>query len=87
MSINGVGAQGDPCNATIFSSILRLSVLYSASNPVLPTKCNILHNGINTPPLYSGGPDFESRPRRPAMLIEVFRGFSQSLQASAGIVP
>jgi hypothetical protein len=42
---------------------------------------------VNTPALYSGGPSFESRPRRPAMLIEVVCGFTQSLQANAGIAP
>jgi hypothetical protein len=36
---------------------------------------------VSTPALYSGGPGFESRPRRPAVLIEGFCGFLQSLQA------
>jgi hypothetical protein len=40
-----------------------------------------------TPTSYSGGPGFDSRLRRPAILIEVFRGFPQSLQANAWIVP
>jgi hypothetical protein len=42
---------------------------------------------INTPVSYSGGPGFNSRPRRPALLIEDFCGFLQSLQANFGIVP
>jgi hypothetical protein len=29
----------------------------------------------NTPIMYSVGPGFDSRPRRPAILIEVFRNF------------
>jgi hypothetical protein len=41
----------------------------------------------NTHASYSGGPGFKSRPRRPALLTEVFRGFPQSLQVSDGIVP
>jgi hypothetical protein len=39
------------------------------------------------PASYSGGPGFKSLPRWPAILIEVFRGFPQSLQVIAGIVP
>jgi hypothetical protein len=35
---------------------------------------------------YSGGPGFESRTRRPAILLEVFGGFPQSLLANSGIV-
>jgi hypothetical protein len=42
---------------------------------------------VNTPTSYSGGPGLESRPRRPAILIEGFRGFPQSLQDIVGIVP
>jgi hypothetical protein len=42
---------------------------------------------VNPPASYPGGPEFKSRPRRSAMLIEAFRGFRQSLQANAGIVP
>jgi hypothetical protein len=38
---------------------------------------------VNTPTSYSGGPGFDYRSRRPAILIEVFRGFPQSLQANA----
>jgi hypothetical protein len=41
---------------------------------------------VNNPASYSGGTGFKSRPRRTAILIEVFRGFPQSLQANAGIV-
>jgi hypothetical protein len=42
---------------------------------------------VNTPTSYSGGPAFDSRSRGPAILIQGFRGFPQSLQANAGIVP
>jgi hypothetical protein len=42
---------------------------------------------VNTPTYYSGGPGFYSRPWRPAVMIEVFSGFPQSLQANAWIVP
>jgi hypothetical protein len=34
---------------------------------------------VNTPASYSSGPVFDSRSRRQAILIEVFRGFPQSL--------
>jgi hypothetical protein len=35
------------------------------------------HRGreVNTPASYSVGPGFKSRPRKPAMVIEVFHGF------------
>jgi hypothetical protein len=36
---------------------------------------------------YSGGPGFKSRARRPTILTEVFRSFTRSFQANAGIVP
>jgi hypothetical protein len=42
---------------------------------------------VNTNTSYSGGPGFDCRPRRPAILIEVLRGFPLSLRANAGIVP
>jgi hypothetical protein len=42
---------------------------------------------VKTPTSYSGGLGLDSRPRRPATLIADFRGFPQSLQANAGIVP
>jgi hypothetical protein len=42
---------------------------------------------VNTPASYSEGPSFKIRPRRLAMLIEVFRGFTQSLQANSSLVP
>jgi hypothetical protein len=38
---------------------------------------------VNTPASYLGGPGVKSRPKRPAILIEVFRGFPQFLQANA----
>jgi hypothetical protein len=40
---------------------------------------------VNIPISYSGGPTFDYRPRRQAILTEVFRGFPQSLQANSGI--
>jgi hypothetical protein len=42
---------------------------------------------LTLPALYSGGPGFRYRPLRMAIVIEVFRGFSQSLHVNAGIVP
>jgi hypothetical protein len=41
---------------------------------------------VNTPASYSGGTGYKCRPGRPAILIGGFRGFSQFLQANAGIV-
>jgi hypothetical protein len=41
---------------------------------------------FNSPVSFSGGPGLKSRPGRPDVLIEVFRGFYQSLQANPGIV-
>jgi hypothetical protein len=57
-------------------------------NLVVFTTCEAEHRGrvLNTPASYSGGPEYKSRLRRPAILIEGFRGFSQSLQANVGIV-
>jgi hypothetical protein len=40
----------------------------------------------NTTASYSGVPGFKSRLRRLAILIEVLRGFLQSLQANSSIV-
>jgi hypothetical protein len=55
------------------------------SFPATITEC---HGQVsNSPALDSGGPGFDSRPRRPAILIEVFYAFPQSLQAYDGIVP
>jgi hypothetical protein len=45
--MSGVGAQGDPCTATIFWYIVRHHLIYSASSPVPLTECSVLHNGIN----------------------------------------
>jgi hypothetical protein len=42
---------------------------------------------VYTPTSYSGGPAFDSRPRRPAILTDVFSDSPQSLQANAGRVP
>jgi hypothetical protein len=47
---------------------------------------NVVVECLNTP-TYLRRPGLDSQPRRPAILIEVFRGFSHSLQANAGIVP
>jgi hypothetical protein len=53
-----------------------------------PTKETERHSRVgNISSSYSGGPGFESRGRRPAILTEGFRGFPQSLHAKAGIVP
>jgi hypothetical protein len=41
---------------------------------------------VNTLDPYLGGPGFKYRSWRPAMLIEVFRGFRQSFQANADII-
>jgi hypothetical protein len=42
---------------------------------------------VKTPASYSGGPWLKSRPGWPAILSEGFLGFSQSLQANAGLIP
>jgi hypothetical protein len=42
---------------------------------------------VNTPTSYSGGPGFKTQSRLPAILIEVFLGFTQPLQSNSGIVP
>jgi len=42
VSMSDVGAQGDPCTATVFFSIVRPHLLYSASSPVPVTKYIIL---------------------------------------------
>jgi hypothetical protein len=41
---------------------------------------------VNDPASYLGGPGFESQTRKPAILIEVFRGYPQSHQSNAGIL-
>jgi hypothetical protein len=48
ISIREVGAQGDPCIATIFWSVVHPHLLYSASSPIPLTKYSILHNGISS---------------------------------------
>jgi hypothetical protein len=59
---------------------------YPESRLIQPTPTE--HHGrvVNTPALYSGDPGFKSQSRRPAMLIEIFRGFIQSLQTIPGRV-
>lgn len=42
---------------------------------------------VGTDTSYLGSPEFDIRPRRQAVLTVVFRGFPDSLQANAGIVP
>jgi hypothetical protein len=42
---------------------------------------------VDTPTTYSGGVGLDSWPRRPTILMEVSRGFPESLQANAGIIP
>jgi hypothetical protein len=39
---------------------------------------------VNIPASCSGGPRFDFRPRRPAILIEVFRGVPQLLRRMQG---
>jgi hypothetical protein len=56
VSMNGVGAQGDPCIATILWSIVRPHLLYSASSPAPLTKYSILHNRISSVSLGSSLP-------------------------------
>jgi hypothetical protein len=52
--------------------------------------CSLLHfipNAVvHTPASYSGGPRFKSRPGERLSLV-IFRGFPQSFQVNAGIVP
>jgi hypothetical protein len=49
-----VGAQGDPCTATIFWSVVRPHILlYSASSTVPLTKYGILHSRISSQSLGS----------------------------------
>jgi hypothetical protein len=47
-SMRGVGAQGDPCTATIIWSIVHLHVLYSASSSILLTEYIVLQNEISS---------------------------------------
>jgi hypothetical protein len=44
--MSGLGAQGDPCTATIFCPIVCPHLLYSASSPLSLTKFSILRNWI-----------------------------------------
>jgi hypothetical protein len=44
--MSGVEAQGDPCTATIFWSIVPSHVLYSSSSPVPPTMYSTLHKNV-----------------------------------------
>jgi hypothetical protein len=70
-------------------------VSWAISKYVMSLRLNISENSVierhgrvvKTPTSYSGGPGFDSRTRRPDILIEVFRAFPQSLQANVGIVP
>jgi hypothetical protein len=41
---------------------------------------------LNTATSYSRGHGLDSRPWRQAMLVEISRGFLQSLQANAGVI-
>jgi hypothetical protein len=50
--------------------------------PFLQVPTKLRGRVVNTPS-YSEGPEFHSRPWLPAILIEVFCGFPQSLQANA----
>jgi hypothetical protein len=42
---------------------------------------------VNTPTSYLEGPLFDCWPQQPAILIEDFRGFPQSLKANARLMP
>jgi hypothetical protein len=46
--MNEVGAQGDPCAATVLWSVVRPHLLYSASSPVPLIKYSIFHRGISS---------------------------------------
>jgi hypothetical protein len=48
---------------------------------------NVVFEWLTTPPPYSGSPRFDSRSRRPSILIQVFRGVPSSLQVNSGIIP
>jgi hypothetical protein len=65
--------------------MLRIRVFEKKALPPEETECR--GRVVNTPALYSGGPGFKSWPQQPAILIEVVRGFSQSLQANSRILP
>jgi hypothetical protein len=58
--------------------------IYNVSCTILSTERR--GRVFNNPASYSEGPEFKSWPRLPAILIEVFRDFPQSLQVNAGIV-
>jgi hypothetical protein len=47
----------------------------------------ISFGAANAPVSYLEVPGFKSRPRRPAMLMDVFCEFPQSRKAIAGIIP
>jgi hypothetical protein len=58
-------------------------------SPPPPPRVTTEHRGrkVNTPTSSSGGSGFDSWHRRPAILNEVFRDLSQSLETNAGILP
>jgi hypothetical protein len=72
------------------TEIVRTAIKKRRPN-VLSLKLNIVTERrglvVNIPASYSGGHGFKSRPRPSAILIEGFRGFPQSLQTNAGIIP
>jgi hypothetical protein len=76
-----------PKVTSIFVSF-SIQVIYAhyahstVSNPVSVTQSH--GRVVKTPTSYSGGPGFDYLPRRHAILIEVSRGFRQSLQENSG---
>jgi hypothetical protein len=76
-----------PKVTTIFVSF-SIQVIYAhyahstVSNPESVTQSH--GRVVKTPTSYSEFPRLDSLPRRPAILIEVSRGFRQSLQENSG---
>jgi hypothetical protein len=66
----------------------RWNKLYKIIPKGVWRRCGTERRGrvVNTHNSYSGG-GFDSRPRRPAILPDDFRGLPQSLQANVGVIP
>jgi hypothetical protein len=73
------------CTYLPFTYIRILNVAAFIISPCVLNECR--GRVVNTPTSYLGGSGFDSRSQRPAVVIEVFRGFPQSLKANVGIVP
>jgi hypothetical protein len=80
-----------PCQGLLIfkgDKIIRTPSFGGELKPLAPCRETDSRGRVgNTPVSYSGGPGFHSRPRRTVILILVYRGLPQSLQANAGIVP